>query len=109
MRFYEITSFEQLAPGCKGIMEPAGGVCADGVQKALMIMPGVAFDEGRNRVGYGGGYYDRYLEAHPDFITVAVAFDFQVLPEVPADPHDRKPMFLVTESRTFPQPCLRSC
>ena len=41
-----------------------------------MIMPGVAFDRANHRVGYGGGFYDRYLEKHPQLERVAIAFSF---------------------------------
>ena len=67
----------------------------------LMIMPGVAFDTNRNRVGYGGGYYDRYLESHPQLHTLALAFDMQVLFEVPAEEQDIKPQLLVTETNIY--------
>ena len=43
----------------------------------------------RARFGYGGGYYDRWLAEHPCF-SVALAYDFQVLEEIPAEPHDRR-------------------
>ena len=66
-----------------------------------MIMPGVAFDRSRRRVGYGGGFYDRYLEAHPHHETIAAAFEFQVLPEVPWEPTDILPQMLVTETGCY--------
>ena len=65
--------------------------------KALMIMPGVAFDRANHRVGYGGGFYDRYLEKHPQLERVAIAFSFQMLPEVPTEPTDICPQIIVTE------------
>ena len=49
----------------------------------MMVMPGVAFDINCNRVGYGGGFYDRFLEKYPEVCRVAVGFSFQILPEVP--------------------------
>ena len=64
-------------------------------------MPGVAFDTNRNRVGYGGGYYDRYLKSHPQLRTLALAFDMQVLFEVPAEEQDIKPQLLVTETNIY--------
>ena len=62
-------------------------------------MPGVAFDEQCHRVGYGGGYYDRYLEKHPGLIHIALAFEFQIFPEVPSEEHDIRPEMIVTENR----------
>ena len=64
MIFYRLTDFSQLAPGYFGIPEPVGSEAVDW-EDALMIMPGVAFDRENHRVGYGGGFYDRFLEKHP--------------------------------------------
>ena len=100
MDFYEITSFDELKPGAYGILEPDAGIPAS-ADDGLMIMPGVAFDTNRNRVGYGGGYYDRYLESHPQLHTLALAFDMQVLFEVPAEEQDIKPQLLVTETNIY--------
>ena len=110
MNFYSITSADQLSPGCKGIPEPLDNPekgydsekhLADDWEDAFFIIPGVAFDAQRHRCGYGGGFYDKYKEQHRNHTTVAVAFDFQVLEEVPADEYDIKPMYLVTESRVY--------
>lgn len=96
MIFYKLTDFSQLEPGYFGIPEP---VCGETVkwEKALMVMPGVAFDRKNHRVGYGGGFYDRYLEKHPQVKRVAIAFEFQMLPEVPTEPTDISPEIIVTE------------
>ena len=64
MIFYKLTDFAQLEPGYYGIPEPVSGEIVQW-EDALMIMPGVAFDRQNHRVGYGGGFYDRYLEKHP--------------------------------------------
>jgi 5,10-methenyltetrahydrofolate synthetase len=100
MVFYEITSFEQLKEGYGGILEPCNCPVAT-ARKALMIVPGVAFDKRRHRIGYGGGFYDRYLANYPQFISVAVAFDFQMVDEVPCEEFDIIPKQLITESHTF--------
>ena len=64
-------------------------------------MPGVAFDEERHRIGYGGGFYDRFLEAHPKLSRVALAFEFQVKKEVPYETFDICPEKIVTEKRVI--------
>ena len=117
MVFYRLTDFSQLAPGYFGIPEPTEGETVDWTD-ALMIMPGVAFDRENHRVGYGGGFYDRFLEAHPalphialafefqvkrnpDILRVAVAFDFQILDQVPTEPTDICPQIIVTQSNIY--------
>jgi 5-formyltetrahydrofolate cyclo-ligase len=100
MIFYRLTSFASLAPGYYGIPEPVAGECVDWLE-ALMIMPGVAFDRNFHRVGYGGGFYDRFLEKHPKIIRAAVAFSFQMVPEVPVESTDIFPQYIVTENETL--------
>lgn len=100
MVFYRLTDFSQLKPGYYGIPEPDEGEIVQW-ENALMIMPGVAFDRANHRVGYGGGFYDRYLEKHPGITRMAIAFDFQILEEVPVEPTDIFPQFIVTESEIF--------
>ena len=67
----------------------------------MMVMPGVAFDPQNHRVGYGGGFYDRFLEKHPQIKRVAIAFDFQILLSVPTEPTDISPEVIVTENKTY--------
>lgn len=100
MIFYKLEDFSQLEPGYYGIPEPARGEIVEW-EDALMIMPGVAFDKENHRVGYGGGFYDRFLEKHPRVQRVAVAFSFQILPEVPVEPTDIFPQIIVTEKDTY--------
>lgn len=66
----------------------------------LVIVPGVAFDEDGFRLGYGGGFYDRFIKnLRPDCISVAIAFEDQVFKEVPKEDHDISVDFLITEKR----------
>ena len=70
----------------------------------LIIMPGVAFDKNKNRVGFGAGYYDRFLlkfGKNQMPLTIAVCYDFQVINDIPAEAHDQKPHFIITEKRTL--------
>ena len=100
MTYYEIRSYEDVAPGYYDIPEPVTekAVCDE---QALLIVPGVGFDANRHRCGYGKGFYDRYLSAHTEHTTIAVAFEFQMMEEVPADVHDIFPEYLITEERFF--------
>lgn len=100
MVFYKLTDFAQLEKGYFGIPEPARGEIVQW-EEALMIMPGVAFDRQNHRVGYGGGFYDRFLEKHPYITRVAVAFEFQMMSEVPVEPTDISPEIIVTEKEIY--------
>ncbi len=101
MQFYYITSFEEdLDAGSFGIQEPKETNPAS-EERALLLMPGVAFDEACRRVGYGGGFYDRFLEAHPQLATLALAFEFQVKEAVPYETFDIRPARIVTEKRVY--------
>ena len=99
MHFYYLRSLKDLEPGAFGIMEPRAYCRICEPEEGLLLMPGVAFDEQGHRVGYGGGYYDRYLEKHPHLIHIALAFEFQIFPEVPSEKHDICPDLIVTENR----------
>jgi glutamate-5-semialdehyde dehydrogenase len=103
MVFGYIRSYEDLAPGSFGIPEPAVIEQAED-EHALLIVPGVAFDSERHRCGYGGGFYDRYLMTHTGHTTVALAFEFQMVEQIPSEVHDICPMYLVTERRMFADP-----
>lgn len=100
MIFYKLTDFAQLEEGYFGIPEPARGEIVQW-EDALMIMPGVAFDRDNHRVGYGGGFYDRFLEKHLHVRRVAVAFEFQMMSEVPVEPTDISPEIIVTEKEIY--------
>lgn len=100
MEFFYIKSMEELSEGVYGILEPADNNQAAG-NNALVLMPGVAFDRSGGRVGYGKGYYDRYLTCHPHYKTMALAFEIQCLEAVPTEPHDIRPGFIMTEKEIY--------
>lgn len=89
MAFIWIDSWEGLAPqGAYGILEPlSDGPVADD-ETALVLMPGLAFDRAGHRVGYGGGYYDRFLAREPHHPLVALCYDFQLLHHLDTEDHD---------------------
>lgn len=83
-----------------GILEPVSPTLVPVDQIDLMAVPGVAFDPSGNRLGRGGGYFDRLLEEFRG-CTAAVAFDFQILPDIPVEAHDRPVQYIVTETKIF--------
>lgn len=62
----------------------------------LIIVPGLAFDKSGNRLGYGGGYYDAFLQHHPKSLKIAIAFPFQLVDEVPVESFDQKVNLVLT-------------
>lgn len=88
MRFIYITDFSQVEKAYAGIPEPvADGPVADD-PTALVLMPGLAFDKEGHRIGYGGGFYDRFLAAEPGHPTIALCYDFQLLPKLETEEFD---------------------
>ncbi len=96
MEFYYIESWEDLLPGTFGVLEPVSDKNAN-PEDALVLVPGSAFDKKKNRIGYGGGYYDRYLEMHANYKTMGVAYSVQVIETLPKEDTDIPVQFLITE------------
>jgi 5-formyltetrahydrofolate cyclo-ligase len=88
MRFIYLDDFTAVEKGYAGIPEPVadGPVAED--KTALVLMPGLAFDPMGHRIGYGGGFYDKFLAAEPNHPTVALCFDFQMLPSLETEEFD---------------------
>ncbi len=96
-----ISSLDQLHEGAYGIREPLHLPEREvGVEEIdLVVLPGVGFDRQGGRLGYGGGYYDRFLpKLRPDARKIAVAYELQVVAEVPMEAHDTPLDALVTEA-----------
>lgn len=97
--FYQIMEYTKWQQGAHGIMEPVITSDDQPLQEpALVLMPGLAFDRNKHRLGYGGGYYDRYLSEHKGNITAALCYSFQItVDELPYEEHDILPDYIVTE------------
>lgn len=98
MDFYRICSVSGLPKGYGGIREPMGGsekYCSqpDENVKTLMLMPGVAFDPENRRLGYGKGFYDRFLQDKDELRrhSIAVGFACQLVAKVPEEAQDIRP------------------
>ena len=88
MKFIYMDDLSRVAPGYAGIPEPiADGPVADD-PTALVLMPGMAFDPQGHRIGYGGGFYDKFLAAEPNHPTLALCYDFQMLPHLETEEFD---------------------
>lgn len=102
LELYYVRDLEyDLEPGSYDIMEPIPERCpqAQAGSIDLVIVPGVGFDRDYNRLGYGGGFYDRLLMEIPEDIPrIALAFDIQVVDQIPVSGHDLKIDMLITES-----------
>lgn len=101
---FEIKDIGELTPGYMGIPEPPETLKANSDDIDLIILPGVAFDERCNRIGYGKGYYDKLLgeltqSKKPVFI--AIAYEEQVVSEIPVETHDFGADMIITDRRTI--------
>ena len=88
MKFIYLTDLSQVAPGYSGIPEPIADQPIADDPKALVLMPGMAFDPKGHRIGYGGGFYDKFLAAEPEHPTLALCYDFQMLEELETEEFD---------------------
>lgn len=104
MKFHYITSTDDLEKGYNGIREPKEvlPVADMDTGSAIIIMPIVGFDDERNRVGYGGGFYDKYLGSHSFAKKIGVAYDEQKVDKVDEiGPYDVKPDMIVTQKNIY--------
>ena len=102
MEFYEISDISELNPGYMGIYEPdINGKEPDYSRTGFMCMPGLAFDRSYNRIGYGGGFYDRYLSVDNKLYKAALAYEAQLLESIPAQDGDVRPDMIVTEESIY--------
>ena len=109
--FYRIGAVSRLVEGYRGILEPDTksvtdeavpvDFCKVAPEKAVLFLPGCAFDANGGRMGYGGGFYDRFLEKYPELKRVALAYEEQLVEKVPREMHDKRVDVIVTEERTL--------
>ncbi len=100
MTFHTVTSLSQLKEGKYGISEPDSALPQPIINEyTVCIVPGLAFTPDGGRLGYGGGFYDRFLADNPGIYTIALAFDAMIVDELPLSAHDLKVDSIVTEER----------
>lgn len=102
MTFYEIENFSQMENVYMELLEPIPSLCKKVDKKDIdvCIVPGIVFDKNGYRIGYGGGYYDRFLEDYAGH-KIALAFQQQVVNEVPHDSYDIPISILITEMNRY--------
>ena len=88
MRFIYLDDLSKVEKGYCGIPEPVADEPVGDDPTALVLMPGLAFDEEGHRIGYGGGFYDKFLMQEPEHPTLALCYDFQMLPELHTEEFD---------------------
>lgn len=88
MKFLYLDDLNAVAKGYAGIPEPIADEPVAQDETALVLMPGLAFDPQGHRIGYGGGFYDKFLAAEPHHPTLALCYEFQMLPRLDVEDHD---------------------
>lgn len=101
MTFYSVGSTDELISGKYGIREPSDKAAALPriTDKTVCIVPGLSFTENGARLGYGGGYYDRFLAKYPELFTIALAYEKCIADNLPCTALDIKIKSIVTEER----------
>ena len=88
MRFIFMDDLSKVEKGYAGIPEPVADAPVADDETALVLMPGMAFDPQGHRIGYGGGFYDKFLASEPNHPTLALCYAFQVLPHLETEEFD---------------------
>ncbi len=99
----KLESWDDLCPGSYSILEPMDHCLRHTALSSidLCIIPGVVFDCEGNRIGHGGGYYDRLLQNKCHAHRIGLAYEFQIVKTIPSEPHDIKVEKIITEERTI--------
>lgn len=90
MRFYEIRNLseQEIQPGLYQIPEPVRERAVKISSESVILVPGLAFTPSGERLGRGGGYYDRFLQKYPEICKIGVCYDFMILEDLPCELHD---------------------
>jgi len=98
----KIKSLDELQEGHFGILEPISDEAIEPQNLDIVIVPGVAFDRRGYRIGYGGGYYDRFLKKLSiKTVKIAFAFEFQILDTLPQEEHDILMDIIISEKQIY--------
>lgn len=97
---FQINDYKNITKGSFGIYEPntEASVIREPLDIQVIFIPGITFDRHKNRIGYGGGYYDRFLKRlSNDCLKVGLSYDFQIAPNIPSDIFDIKMDMIITD------------
>ncbi|MGL5150676.1 MAG: 5-formyltetrahydrofolate cyclo-ligase [Clostridium sp.] len=101
MEAIKITSLDELKENKLGILEPIDGKQIKNINDIdVVILPGAAFDLKGGRIGYGGGYYDRYLKGYSN-CKISLTYEIQILNEIPMEEHDISYDILISEKNIY--------
>lgn len=103
MKFYEVTDLTDMILHPFGMREPAPLDDKEGRadKDSLILMPGLAFDEEGNRIGYGGGYYDSFLKKSPQACSAMIAYEVQKTEKIDTEETDRRVCEVITERNVY--------
>lgn len=101
MEFFHVRSRDDLEEGAFHILEPKSSCEPVFWSHAPMLVPGLAFSKTGKRLGKGGGFYDKFLAKEPEHRTIALAYEFQLCEDIPAEEHDRPVEWIVTETGIY--------
>lgn len=100
MEFYLINSLDDLGVGSFGVREPKIDICTklECFDSSIILVPALCFDVKGNRLGYGKGYYDRFLQNY-SFISIGLCYNNFIKNEIPTNEHDKSVNYIITENR----------
>ncbi|MBP3761534.1 MAG: 5-formyltetrahydrofolate cyclo-ligase [Ruminococcus sp.] len=102
MSFHTVSSLSDLRNGKYGIKEPDISLQQPVItDKTVRILPALALTEKGERLGYGGGYYDRFLADYPQIFKIAMIYEKLISDSLPSMPHDVRADCIITEERTI--------
>lgn len=100
MEFYKAASLEEFQEGSFHVMEPVSRIPAAEPGRTVLV-PGLGFDRRGNRMGYGGGYYDRYFARYPECFKIGIAYEVQLVEGLEPEMHDISMDAVVTERGVY--------
>lgn len=98
MTFHRIFSLDDLSSGAYGILEPDASLPVYNGEKAVCVVPALAYDKTGHRLGFGKGYYDRFLVENKNVYPIGLSYDFCVVDEIPSEIHDIAVKKIISEN-----------